>query len=50
VNDEWEQMLETLTFSAGLSSFDMPFTPTPNTQPARTYMSLGGILVNTVCQ
>jgi hypothetical protein len=46
----WEQALETLTFSADLSTFSMPFTQTPNLQPARTYMSLGGTLANTICQ
>ncbi len=47
----WEQKLETLTFSADLSTFSMPFAQTPNYQPARTYMNWGGTLTGPpVCQ
>jgi hypothetical protein len=50
VDLEWEQALETLTFSADLSSFSMPMTQTPNLQPARTFMSWGGTRTSILCQ
>ncbi len=46
----WEQALQTFEFSANFSTFSMPFTQTPNLQPARTYLSLGGTLASKVCQ
>lgn len=49
-DETWEQALQTLTFSAGLESFSMPFMQVPNRSPSRTYISWGGTLVTNVCK
>lgn len=49
-DETWEQRMQTLTFTAGLASFSMPFMLVPNRTDSRTYTSWGGTLVSTVCE
>jgi hypothetical protein len=48
-DETWEQALSTLTFSADLTSFRMPFMLVPNRSPSRISVSWGGTRVSIVC-
>ncbi len=49
-DEAWEQALQTLTFSADLATFSMPFMQVPERNAARTHVSWGGALESAVCQ
>jgi hypothetical protein len=42
--------MQTLTFSANLNTFTMPFMLVPDRAPSRTYISWGGTLASKACQ
>ena len=49
-DETWKQRLETLVFNDDMSTFQMSLMLVPNETPSRTYLSWGGVLVDTVCE
>ena len=48
-DETWDQKLNSLVFSADLSSFEMAAVPVPNAEPSSTSLSLSGTLDSKKC-